>query len=548
MVIKQTWQSKGLIFFLMMNRLPALTRLLNSNDPPQPVEVALIENVVELMDETIEGLEAQLAKVKSERQQCRALLSPLRRMPMDVLGEIFSHAVESAGSIGQGMKQAVVLCLVCRTWRDAAYATHRLWSSFEIRTLGIHKDWDRAERWITLSGSVPKKISVYSYKHICSKSTPSSRLRCQLSNPRLVTLLASEELTIDMLSISCPDSECIHCLCAAMESIEARPSCSWDRLKSLEIHVRDSWGEGPHEEELDDFDDETYDPEQSQSFFKALPYVTSFHLDTPSSCGGFPYIPIPPSFISHLTTLILDNDWDGDAIVKVLQSCHQGSLEELIFGCKAGYVEHLSTYTGSDEWVEGICDNPDKMFILPKLRTLRFRELHRAAFKITQFFKAPSLIELELAFNCNEDLGIPSSSDNANVHTVSCEDISADLPAFIETSACHTTLRHLSFYGSLSIKMHDLERWLSKKLLPSLSHLTFNGVYLPSEFLNSLCSRFQSWDLPLNHINTIELLNLPTESHFHGRYLQGLRRMVQGTGQWYLADTNIVVTIKERGG
>lgn len=534
-----------------MNRLPGLSRLLSNSDPPQPAEAALIENVVQLMDETIEGLEAQLAKVKGERQQYRALLSPLRRMPVEVLGEIFSYAVEAAVTVRMGMKQAAVLCMVCRTWRNAAYATHRIWSSFEIRLEDGMGEWDRVDMWIALSGAVPKKISVYSGDDVCDRDDARGRTPqgCSLSGSRLVTLLTSSSVSIDTLTISCCGSVCMRGLCAAIESAEAGPARPWDRTKSLKVQVRTHWSEEPFADDLETLqdDDDAYDPEDFDTFFKSLPPVTSFHLDTPPNfrSSHTPYIPIPPSFLSHLTTLSLDNDWNGEAVVRILQSCHQGALEELILGCKSEYVEHLSTCTGFDDWVEDICDNPDKMFVLPRLRSLRFRELHPYSFKIVYFFKAPSLAELEVGFADVEDTGAPSSSSDTNVFTVDCEDISADLPAFIETSGCQATLKRLLFFGGVKLQMEDLKIWLSKKLLPSLSHLTFNGVYLPLEFMECLCD-IRSWNLSLDHVKTIELLNLPTECHFLGRYLAELRRKPLPEDQAHLTDTNVVVTIMER--
>ncbi|KAJ3544175.1 hypothetical protein NMY22_g2876 [Coprinellus aureogranulatus] len=257
----------------------------------------------------------------------------------------------------------------------------------------------------------------------------------------------------------------------------------------------------------------------------------------------FPHISAPPSFLSRLTTLGIDNDWNGDAVVRVLKVFQQGNLEELTFGCKSRYVEHftLSTGTGDSEWLESVCGNPDKMFVLPKLRILRFGELHPDAFKIALFLKAPSLTDLELGFKRRGPSNFPSDAYERDVFTISCEDMSADVPWFIELSGCQASLQRLTVHGNLKLDMADLKAWLDVKHLPSLSHLTFDGVYLPAEFFDCLRERYYPM-MALDHVKTIELLNLPTELHSLALYHRDVRKMNQGKYP-YLPDTNVVITI-----
>ncbi|KAJ3536900.1 hypothetical protein NMY22_g5828 [Coprinellus aureogranulatus] len=535
-----------------MARPPALSHLLSSNDPPQAQEIGVIENVVTVIDEEIEGLEAQLEKIRLKRQQYQSLLSPLRRMPLDVLGEIFSHTAGSEEL--ESLKQTVTLCLVCKAWREAAYATHRLWRHIEIdATSGALSEWERVESWISRSGAAPKKLSVLSGIDTCAwPLRPRGLTSCALARSRLVGLLAKGSCSIDTLSISCGASQCIHWLCDAVAEACSGSSRPWDGIKSLSITVRQAWSEGPFGDELDDIPtDERFNAEEFRSFFKKLPQVTSFHLNTPSnspmfrSGKVFPHISAPPSFLSHLTMLSIDNDWDGDAVIRVLQGCHQGNLEELTIGCKGGYVEHLTVYADDSEWIEGMCGNPDKMFVLPKLRVLRFRELHPFAFKLTMFFKAPSLTHLELGFYDRGVLEYPSDVDERDVEIIDEENMSSDVPLFIETSGCQASLERLTVHGSVKLGLDDLKDWLDKKLMPSLSHLTFDGVYLPAQFFDSLRASFPS--IPLDHVKTIELLSLPTELHSLALYHRDIRRMAQGKRP-YLPDTNAVITIKNKEG
>ncbi|KAJ3544174.1 hypothetical protein NMY22_g2874 [Coprinellus aureogranulatus] len=533
-----------------MDCLLGLSHLLGSNDTPTISDVPVILDIIGQVDKEVERVEAHLAELKDKRHQCQALFSPLRRVPMDLLGEIFSHTVELAGSIS-----------------NAAYATHRLWSSIEIDLSEDWKAWDRAEKLISRSGTVRKSLSVRAPSgDACNPqgrgtfhAIPTGSGQCWLAHPRLVRLLA-EGPPIHNLSISCPASKCLHALFRAVEAVTKGPGRPWDGIKSLKVTVREAWTEGPVRRLhfLSNFSNPLTLPEEDpfgatdiQSFFKSLPPVTRFHLNTPGpprphTGDKFPYIPAPPAFLSRLTSLSLDNDWDGDALPRVLQGCHQGNLEELTFGCKSRYVEYLNTqwHSTSSEWVEGICGNSDRMFVLPKLRILRFRELHPDAFKITLFFKAPSLTELELGF---DDIGNPDlPSDEQALYAVSEENITADLPYFIEISGCQESFKRLWIHGDLKLRMHDLEVWLDENLLPSLSHLTYNGVYLPAEFFDSLRNRRPR--ISLERVKTIELLNLPAELHSIALHHRDLRERVHRA--WdrrpCLADTRVTITLRER--
>ncbi|KAJ3545330.1 hypothetical protein NMY22_g2481 [Coprinellus aureogranulatus] len=485
-----------------MDRLPALPHLLRSNDPPLASEVPVIESIVGLMDDNVEALKAQLANVIVKRQQYQALLSPLRRMPLDILGEIFSHIL---GSGEQSLQKVVSLCLVCKAWRDAAYATHRLWSHIEIDTSRAPNEWKRVERWISRSGATPKSLSVNAAKDTCRGPSTGTRTgRTKSSRP-------------------------------------------WDGIKSLSLTVRDVWSEGPTGDEVprDLPGDRTYDAGAYRSFFKGLPPVSLFHLNTPayhslaqSHLPKFPHISAPPSFLSHLTTLSIYNDWGGSALVRLLHSCHQSNLEELIFGCKSEFVEYDDTDTYSRE---SICTKLEKMFTLPKLRTLRFRSLHRDAFWIALYFKAPSLSELELGFDDRGPSNLPSNEQN--LWTIDCENMSGHVPWFIELSGCQESLQRLIIHGNLKLEMDDLQTWLGKKLTPSLSHLTFDGVYLPVEFFG--CLRDSHPTIPLDHVKTIEILNVPPELHFLGRYHRDVRETAKGKHS-YLPDTNLVITLRSK--
>ncbi|KAH6880844.1 hypothetical protein BKA70DRAFT_1343023, partial [Coprinopsis sp. MPI-PUGE-AT-0042] len=371
-----------------MKPLPDLSHLFASNAPLKSFETAIIEHVVELMDLKILKLQQELATAQAERERCRSLLSPLRRLPAEILGEIFACVSVSQTTEAWLEGELLGLCLVCRGWRDAAYATHRLWTSIYIDT-STWRNWRRRAKWcMERSVAVPKSLTIYSPEDSCRRSPPSS------SNSMTMGPI------IHTLSISCHASRCIHRLYKAMRSLKQPSPCPWDGISCLEVQVRERWDEVKDEDSDSDDNDLALnsDVDASKSFFMYLPPVSAFRLDVPYQRGFPDLIPTLQPFLSRLTTLRIDCNWDGDAVVRILRCYHQGNLEELAFGCKSSCMEHFTTWTGDPSWLKEIVLDERKQFVLPNLRILRFYDLDPYAFKIIHFFQAPSLTELHLGF------------------------------------------------------------------------------------------------------------------------------------------------------
>ncbi|KAJ7154283.1 hypothetical protein C8R46DRAFT_448588 [Mycena filopes] len=73
-------------------------------------------------------------------------------LPPEILGEIFMHCLEGLGEIVPNPKNApLLLCNICRRWREVALSTPRLWSSLAVdfgaisdchgTQLGVYRDW-----------------------------------------------------------------------------------------------------------------------------------------------------------------------------------------------------------------------------------------------------------------------------------------------------------------------------------------------------------------------------------------------------------------------
>ncbi|KAJ7663904.1 hypothetical protein DFH06DRAFT_335963 [Mycena polygramma] len=132
--------------------------LLNSNEPPEESELPFIQSVVSQADARLAGLDEEIAglnketaslqgqlkqlkedrvSVSSYRERNHAILSPLRRLPLEVLGEIFSWTLplpkEEWGRDKLDLTDSPwVLTHISRHWRAASISTPSLWSKVAI--------------------------------------------------------------------------------------------------------------------------------------------------------------------------------------------------------------------------------------------------------------------------------------------------------------------------------------------------------------------------------------------------------------------------------
>ncbi|KAJ6458417.1 hypothetical protein C8R47DRAFT_149694 [Mycena vitilis] len=126
-------------------------QLLNSNELPEEHEEASIRSFASsaatrlvLLDDEIRQLWDQLEQLMSERDsvssfhvKTRAILSPLRRMPSEILSEIFRWTLPAARDAPQrrgfrAMESPWVLTHVCRRWRSVSIPDPSLWSFVPI--------------------------------------------------------------------------------------------------------------------------------------------------------------------------------------------------------------------------------------------------------------------------------------------------------------------------------------------------------------------------------------------------------------------------------
>ncbi|KAF7374469.1 hypothetical protein MSAN_00331200 [Mycena sanguinolenta] len=134
---------------MSLNDSPFVDRL-NTNYAPSNSEILEIhallvdpENELARIDARIEEMEIALAQLKEQRASLerpidahRALLAPIRRIPQDVLVEIFLLCLPSEhNALIDPAEAPLVLVRICRHWRSVAYSSPILWRSIHIPSL-----------------------------------------------------------------------------------------------------------------------------------------------------------------------------------------------------------------------------------------------------------------------------------------------------------------------------------------------------------------------------------------------------------------------------
>ncbi|KAJ7231031.1 hypothetical protein B0H12DRAFT_1240046 [Mycena haematopus] len=167
--------------------------LFTTNEPPEDSESTFIRSVISKtatrlasledeiykVTEKLKHLEDERASLSSHLMQHKAILSPLRRMPPELLSEIFSSTLPSLGETWQDRKHYMdhsswVLSHVSSRWRTVSLSTPSLWSSIAINYNEPRITYPAAPVEAQLQRADKLKIHFYSFKE------PDSHLQIQM--------------------------------------------------------------------------------------------------------------------------------------------------------------------------------------------------------------------------------------------------------------------------------------------------------------------------------------------------------------------------------
>ncbi|EDR04257.1 uncharacterized protein LACBIDRAFT_304790 [Laccaria bicolor S238N-H82] len=154
---------------------------------------AEIERVQSILDE----LRHERCALSDEIEAHRALISPIRRIPFDVLGEIFVHCLPDGRNAVMSSREApILLGRICSAWRSIALSTPRLWASLHIPTpmeisetgqvlaqpeptfiAKMERRCEGAREWIGRSRESPISISICIPTHVYSYELQPSSMK-----------------------------------------------------------------------------------------------------------------------------------------------------------------------------------------------------------------------------------------------------------------------------------------------------------------------------------------------------------------------------------
>ncbi|KAF5320332.1 hypothetical protein D9611_011327 [Ephemerocybe angulata] len=405
-----------LLSSLDLDSIVEFDSMLESNSTPSQVQLASITSRLQVVSLRIAQLESRVQALDFQRRLIQGILSPIRRVPIEVLGEIFKMVVPYIlGPVDRGMVGN--MGRVCQRWRDALLNTPSVWRGLLIRPCRCRNlipeelsrrheaDYRKIATWFGRAGGL-SKVLVYG-----SEGTP---CRCSLGGPcrsvhPIVAKLFQYGPQLDHMTLQVSSTTCLRNWVAQVGA----PSGSlvgqtrWMSLQSLSLEfeddIRQPWDDG-------------LDP--STSVFTLLPpavkrlgvhlpsFSTSFGDFIPSI--GLP-INVPNSILSGLVSLGVRWDWGGDRLAEVLSQC-------AVLECLSVDLSYSEPFGG---------ESPTPPVVLASLKSFH---LSMGGLSILDRFTMPSLTGLELELNVDRNESM---------------DVSERLGRFIKTSAIQGTLSFL---------------------------------------------------------------------------------------------------------
>ncbi|KAJ7804359.1 hypothetical protein B0H14DRAFT_2884456 [Mycena olivaceomarginata] len=198
---------------------------------PNDAEVAQIRDGIAKRLDSLSDLSAQIENLKAKIECDRALISPARKLPQDLLEEIFLACVFGPPRVMSPLEAPLLLCRICSAWRTVALAFPRLWTSLHINIGHVLKNEQRVAAladWLLRSSPFLLSITLWAPEHLPSSfyRTPATAALCQV-----LVSFAGRWRTLDLMNIH------------SVMSTQLRQTSA----PSLEVCVSDEWDAHPAE-------------------------------------------------------------------------------------------------------------------------------------------------------------------------------------------------------------------------------------------------------------------------------------------------------------
>src|ERR1700685_988533 len=162
--------------------------VLRSNYAVSAIEALRIEQIITKHDKGIAQIDKEIAQtlvmlnrlqhrragLVTSLQAHKALISPIRRIPPEILAKIFVLCLPDDDVVEVDVLDAPLLLVqICSHWRNIALSTPRLWNSIsvDIKFDEVSADYTldcrpfgrkhSIEAWLSGSGNLPLSIKIY---------------------------------------------------------------------------------------------------------------------------------------------------------------------------------------------------------------------------------------------------------------------------------------------------------------------------------------------------------------------------------------------------
>ncbi|KAK1229993.1 hypothetical protein PQX77_006935 [Marasmius sp. AFHP31] len=159
--------------------------VLDTNYAPSIVEQSMLRHLIQSPEGELRKIDEEISRLQARRHALKhfvdlhcALLSPFRRIPVDAWRLIFIECLPQSplGLCFRTTRIApLLLTMVCRSWREIALSTPKLWNSLHIFVpapsptfpdLSMFRERiEGVKRWLDRSGSLPLTISLAAGLH-----------------------------------------------------------------------------------------------------------------------------------------------------------------------------------------------------------------------------------------------------------------------------------------------------------------------------------------------------------------------------------------------
>ncbi|KAJ3545232.1 hypothetical protein NMY22_g2519 [Coprinellus aureogranulatus] len=116
-------------------------------------QVEGLEHQQRQLSELLALTQSQLQDITSQLHVLQPVISPVRRLPLEILGEIFKQVIPTSNTRPNSYQRALgKLPLVCKSWRDAAYHTPGLWCEIWVRADAPTLSYEHLNVWVRRAG------------------------------------------------------------------------------------------------------------------------------------------------------------------------------------------------------------------------------------------------------------------------------------------------------------------------------------------------------------------------------------------------------------